>query len=378
MSTPNFDSIKKLQKFYMEWFIGESKKQVFTFPVNTASFYKDEKNEIVDKEFLDLVSELNSYNGTFNIFTGPLGVLSSCCRLRNDSNKTREYTNSFGAGGTAIGSHRVVTLNLPRIAFEAEDDSTYMKKLEYNIEVAQDILDIHRKIIIDNIKKNKLPLYTHKFMHISKQFSTIGFIGINEACQIQGYDITEKKGSEFAKSVLDKINELNDKRTKIDGNIRNMEQIPGESAAIMFAKKDKRLFTNHEYKIYANQYIPLWKNVDIQERIRIQGMFDSSTQGGAIAHLNVTDSLEKEQMKAIIEYSAKIGCIYFAVNMNMAVCSSCGKIYIGKFEKSPCHDARVVNHTRTVGFITPVDNWISERREEYKTRQFYVSKSELL
>jgi ribonucleoside-triphosphate reductase len=150
-----------------------------------------------------------------------------------------------------------------------------------------------------------------------------------------------------------------------------MEQIPGESAAVMFAKKDKRLFANHAYKMYANQYIPLWKNVDIHERIRMQGMFDSMCSGGAIAHLNVTDSIEPEQMKLIIEHAAKQGVIYFAINMNMAKCSSCGKIYIGKFDKSPCHNAAIINYLRVVGFITPVEFWMPERREEYKTRQFY-------
>jgi len=371
VSRPNFESIKKLQTFYAEWFVEESKQQLFTFPINTATFYKDESNDIKDTEFIDLISRLNSINGTFNIYTGPLSSLSSCCRLRSNISKIKEYTNSFGAGGTTIGSHRVVTLNLPRIAYESEDNIEFMKKLEYNIKAAQDILDVHRKIIADNISKNKLPLYTHGFMHLSRQFSTIGFIGINEACEIQGQDILNEPGSKFAKNILDKINELNEQRTKIDGFIRNIEQVPGESAAIMFAKKDKLFFNNQNYKLYANQYIPLWKNVDVETRIKAQGMFDSLCGGGAICHLNVTDSLEPEQMKILIINAAKQGVIYFAVNMNQAKCSSCGKVFIGKFDKSPCHNAHVTNYLRIVGFLTAVDNWIPERREEYTERQFY-------
>lgn len=373
MSTPNFESIKKLQEYYMRWFVNESKHQTLTFPVNTATFYKNDDGEIMDKQFLDLVSELNCVNGTFNIFTGPLGVLSSCCRLRNDMNETKEYMNSFGAGGTSIGSHRVVTINLPHIGYEAEDDADYMKRLEYNIKAAQDILDIHRKIITDNINKGKLPLYTHQFMDLNRQFSTIGFIGINEACEIQGYDIMDEQGSVFAKNILNKINKLNSDRTLQDGFIRNLEQIPGESAAVMFAKKDKLLFTNQRYKMYGNQYIPLWKNVDIEDRINVQGMFDSMCGGGSIAHLNLTDSLTSQQMKQIILTAAKRGCIYFAVNMAQCRCKSCGKLFIGKFEKSPCHDADVDKYLRVVGFLTKVDNWIPERREEYKLRQFYKS-----
>ena len=370
-SHPNFESIKKLQNFYIDWISEETKKQIFTFPVNTATFYKDENNEIKDTEFLDLISKYNSYNGLFNIYSGPLSSLSSCCRLRSNLKATKEYTNSFGTGGTAIGSHRVVTLNLPHIAYESEDNNEYMKKLEYNVKAAQDILKVHRNIILETIAKGKLPLYTHHFMNLNRQFSTIGFIGINEACEIQGYSILEKPGSEFARKMLDKINELNEQETEKDGEMRNMEQIPGESASIMLAKKDKLLFTNHAYKMYANQYIPLWKNVDVQDRINAQGLFDSMCGGGSIAHLNVTDSIEPEQMKTLVLEAAKRGCIYFAINMNQARCNSCGKIFIGKFDKSPCHSAGITNFLRVVGFVTPVDNWIPERREEYKIRQFY-------
>jgi ribonucleoside-triphosphate reductase len=374
MSRPNFDSIKKLQEFYMRWFVEESKQQTFTFPVNTATFYKDDDGEIQDKAFLDLISELNCVNGTFNIFTGPLGVLSSCCRLRNDTNETKEYMNSFGAGGTSIGSHRVVTLNLPHIAYESEDDADYMKRLEYNIRAAQDILDVHRDIVAGNIQKGKLPLYTHQFMDLNRQFSTIGFIGINEACELQGYDIMDEQGSKFARRILDKVNKLNSDRTAQDGHIRNVEQIPGESAAAMLAKKDKLLFTNQKYKMYGNQYIPLWKNADVEDRINAQGMFDSMCGGGAICHINCTDSLEPNQMKALIVGAAKKGCIYYAVNMAQCRCTSCGKLYIGKFEKSPCHDADVHKYLRVVGFLTQVENWTPERREEYKIRQFYNDK----
>jgi len=380
-SRPNFESIKTLQEYYMRWFLEESKKQTFTFPINTATFYKDDEGNLPDEEFLNTISELNSVNGTFNIFTGPLGVLSSCCRLRNDTNDVA-YTNSFGAGGTQIGSHRVVTVNLPRIAFQAEDRDGFMKLLDYNIRAAQDLLDIHREIIADNIEKGKLPLYTHGFMNLDKQFSTLGFIGLHEACEQLGYNILDENGMKLSIDVLDKMNHLNQQRSKEDGKIRNIEQIPGESAAVALAKKDKILFTNHNYSLYANQYIPLWKNVDIQERIKIQGILDSKCGGGAICHLNCTDSIAPNQMKSLIAGSAKKGCIYFAVNIAQCRCTTCSKLFIGKFEKSPCHDAPVIHYLRVVGFLTPVENWIPERRVEYPLRQFYnesnFSKNEVI
>jgi len=278
--------------------------------------------------------------------------------------------NSFGAGGVSIGSHRVVTINLPRIAYESEDTETYMKKLEYTITVAQDILDIHRSLLVDVISRGRLPLYKHGIMDLKKQFSTIGFIGANEACEILGMDITTEEGSQFVRDILNKMDTMNKSRTIVDGHIRNIEQIPGESTAPMFAKKDKLLY-DHHYKMYANQYIPLWKNVDIHQRIRAQGQFDSLCSGGAILHANVNESLTPEQMQAIIEYSAKCGVIYMGINIVQVRCNSCGKLFIGKFDKSPCHDADVTHYLRVVGFLTPVSNWNSDRRKEYPTRQIY-------
>ncbi len=373
-SLPNYESIAKLQEFYMRWFVEISKEQTFTFPVNTVNFYCGDERKIMDEKFLDLVSELNCYNGTFNIFTGPLGFLSSCCRLRNDSNKAA-YQNSLGAGGVSIGSHRVVTLNLAHIAYRSQDNEEFFKKIDHYAYSAHDILNAHYQIIQDNIKMNKLPLYFYNFMHLSRQFSTIGFIALNECCEIMGMDITTKEGLLFAEMILDRLNTINETLSKKDNRIRNLEQIPGESAAVAFAKKDKILFNNHSYKIYSNQYIPLWKHVDIHERIRLQGAFDVKCSGGAICHLNTTDSLTKEQMKTLITTAAKMGCIYYAVNMAICRCNTCNKLFVGKFDKSPCHDASMTYFIRVVGFLTPVDSWIKERREEFTERQFYTSNS---
>lgn len=367
---PDLESIKKLQEFYMRWFIKESETQTFTFPINTATFYKDENGIIQDVDFLDLVSELNCMNGTFNIFTGSLGILSSCCRLLSNSKQTG-YTNSFGAAGVSIGSHRVVTINLPHIAYKSEDDEAFFKELDKNVRDAHIILDAQYDILTDNINKGKLPLYTHKFMFLQKQYSTIGFIGINEACELQKYDIMTEQGINFATKTLNFIAKIGEQLTAQDSRIRNMEQIPGESAAVSLAQKDKIIFHNHNYDMYANQYIPLWKTVDIQDRIRISGKLDGLCSGGGICHLNSSDSLTQDQMKTLINTAAKAGCIYYAVNMAFARCNTCQKLYIGKFEKSPCHNADMTHFMRVVGFLTSVENWIPERRVEYTKRQIY-------
>ncbi len=379
-SKPDFESIKKLQRFFVDFFIEEIEKnnQIFTFPIITACLYVKD-GQIQDKEFLDFISEKNAKYGFFNIYCGELGKLSSCCRLLNDLNQMNEqYINSFGSGGVSIGSHRVVTINLPRIALEIshyndnEKIDKFYKKLEDTVSMAQDILILHRNLITELIKLEKLPLYSYGYMHLAKQFSTVGFIGVNECCQILGMDIKTEEGSNFIINVLNRIKDLNNAISKKEKNmIFNIEQIPGESTAYELLKKDKLLFKNLNFDMYSNQYVPLWDTVNIFDRIKLAGKVDKLCSGGAILHINISESLLPEQMKKLIEIVAKNNVLYFAINMNLAKCNTCGQIFVGKIDKSLCHNSSVSNFMRVVGFITPVNNWNVNRRAEYHKRQFY-------
>jgi ribonucleoside-triphosphate reductase len=276
----------------------------------------------------------------------------------------------------SIGSHRVVTINLPHIAYQSKTHDEYLKNLTYNVELAQDLLDAHRKLIIKEIEEKKLPLYTYGYMSLQKQYSTIGFIGMNEAVEQMGMDIIKEDGTNFAKEILKTINALNEKRTAADHNIRNIEQVPGESAAVDFAKIDKILYPKQcKYDLYANQFIPLWTNVDLTERARLQGIFDSSCNGGAICHINIDSEITHQQMEDLIKYVCKTGTVYWAINIALTRCKTCNKLFIGKFDKSPCHHSDVERYLRVVGFITPVSSWIPERRKEYDKRQFYAGKT---
>jgi ribonucleoside-triphosphate reductase (formate) len=171
------------------------------------------------------------------------------------------------------------------------------------------------------------------------------------------------------------MNRMNDNRTKKDGFIRNVEQVPGESAASNFARKDKILFNEvNGYDLYSNQYIPLIKEADIIKRIQAQGIFDSgdSTSGGSILHINFDSQISKNQMSDIIKYAASQGVIYWAANYGISVCKNCGKSFIGKFERSPCHDAETEKWIRIVGFMVPVSSFSTDRKNEYEQRQFYT------
>lgn len=373
-SKPNFDNVERVQEMFVRELVRNQKNNPFTFPVMTAALLVDgETHTPQDNKFLDFVSEINAETGLFNFYVDDkTASLSSCCRLRNNiEDANREYINSFGTGGLNIGSHRVVTLNLPQIAYAAEDWEDFKKQLEYRMGISQDILDIHRETIQEMIDEGRLPMYNYGYMNLDKQFSTIGFIGMNECVELLGFDILDEKGSEKAKEILDIINSLNLKRSKQDGKIRNVEQVPGESAASNLAKKDALLFADAKYDLYSNQYIPLTKNACMTERIIAQGKYDKECGGGSILHLNLEEEVTTEQIKKLISYASSKGVVYFAINYSLNQCTNCGKVHIGKYDRSPCHDASVKRYLRVVGFLTEVDHWSKERREEYKSRQFY-------
>ena len=355
-STCDLENLKRTQRLFIDVMIEEQESNPFTFPVLTACQLKDpETGEIMDHDWLDWLAEKLVDNKLVNIYTSSsIDSLSSCCRLRNNINpllkkdlKDKEYTNSFGVGGLSIGSHRVVAINLPQIAYMAkcsEGDNwvDFFRILESRVKISQDILDIHRETLQYLIKNGNLPMYQYGCMDLSKQYSTVGFIGLFEALEILGLDI------------------------------RNVEQIPGESAAVTFAAKDKLQFANVDYDLYSNQYIPLIKEALMADRIRIQGEFDENVSGGSILHLDVDQPMTKEQIISIIQAAAKMNVIYFALDDILAQCKSCGKVYVGKYDKSPCHNSKMAYYMRVVGFRTPVESWNKVRRtKDFPVRYLY-------
>ena len=167
-------------------------------------------------------------------------------------------------------------------------------------------------------------------------------------------DIRSDEGLAEGKAIINLFNKLNADRTAKDGRIRNVEQIPGESAAVTFCLKDKLQFANtNDYDLYANQYIPLIKEALMTDRIRMQGEFDSDVSGGSILHIDIDQELTKEQIIDIIQLCAKNDVIYFALDDCLAQCNSCGKVHVGKFDKSPCHNAKMKYFMRVVRIPHP-------------------------
>lgn len=375
----DIEYIIKIQEIIGNWFSeGDPNTGLpYRFPIMTLNISRDENNNIIDRKFLDWVSNVNLKTGCFNMYANPGNKIASCCRLINDSDRMPFRADTFGNGGLSLGSHRVVTINLPRIAM----CSPMLKAFEHNLQnvcdIARDLLLVHRyEILQRRIDQGFLKFFNPlKWFSLDHLFSTIGIIGVYEMNKFMGIDIQSKEGIEFTKMVLKEIEATAIEYSKENKCSFNVEEIPGESVAIKFCQKDNIMFGENKFgfKMYSNQYIPLIENALIPERIQITGQFQDILSGGGILHINMQDKLEDPaDMKHLIEYTIEHGVSHFAVNYGFGKCENGHTTVCGNSNTCAICGASITDHyTRIVGYFTHVDSWNPTRREfEFPRRVF--------
>lgn len=379
-SNVDYDYVIRIQKLFAEWFAkGDPVSGMpYRFPICTINLACNENKEILDQEFLDWVSRINIKNGTFNIYVNSGNKIASCCRLVNDKSRMEARGDSFGNGGLNLGSHRVVTINLPRVALKANNNTEkFFADLTKQLEICRDLLLVHREEILQRrIDQGFLQFFKPlSWFTIKRLFSTIGIIGIHECCYFMGLDIRTEEGTRFAEEVLTFIEDFAIKTSEETGHSFNVEEIPGESVASKLVEKDKVLFGEDKipFKLYSNQYIPLIMDVPLPERICLTGKFQDILSGGGILHLNVKDRIEDPvTMKHLIEYSVKQGVSHMAVNYSFGECEDGHVTVCGNSETCIICGKKIISHvTRIVGYFTKTSSWGKSRREyEFPRRVF--------
>lgn len=370
-SKVSIDLVYEVQKIFCEWFkLGDPTTNLpYRWPIVTLNLRIDENRVIKDKEAFNYFSSINLEKAGFNIYISSSNKIASCCRLVNDLELAG--TDSFGNGGVSLGSHRVVTINLARIGHNSKTFDEAIERLDKVLIQARDILNAHRQLLYDGIKRGFLHLFTHDIMHMNRFFSTFGINGVYECLAELGISIESNSGRYYAHRILSYIKDFAQTCSKESGYMFNVEQVPAESLAIKFAQKDALLF-GMDYPMYANQFIPLWVNADIVDRIKLDGEFSQVLTGGGISHLNIGEKLTSiDQMKRLIEYAIQSGCEHFAVNYNFCVCVHKHVSIAGPSTLCPICGANIVDqYTRIVGYIVPVSGWNKGRRIEHGTRHF--------
>ena len=383
---PIMDHIEEIitfEKWFMEELHKTREEHTFTFPViSYCLLYSDETKSFVDEEFARWCSDENSYWMDGNFYEGrSIDTLSSCCRLTSDTSKLKGFINSIGGTSLSIGSCKVATINLRRIALETKDlenkEKEYLKLLKKKAIIDLKCLDVQRDIIKRNIEKGLLPNYSYGLMELKNQYSTIGVTGLYEALDEFDYINTDEFGYKsysedalrFAKEILNELNKIKDDWTETRDYSVNIENVPGESCNSKLAIMDNLLFdTAKPCYILGNQWIPLREKCSMQEKIRLGSELDGLCGGGQIAHLNIEGTFaNKEQAWALLNEIAAKGVIYFAFNSKIKECKN-GHHWIGLDNCPECGEHFSEEFTRIVGFYRPVSSFSKERRREYHER----------
>ena len=372
------DEIIECQKVFMEVVSDIRSEQMFTFPVLTYSLlYKDGKFQ--DETFARWCSDHNVKWSDSNFFISDnVGVLSNCCRLLSETSKLDGFINSIGGTALSIGSCRVSTINLVRIAYETKyNRKKYIELLRERVTLDCKALYSMRHIIKRNIEKGLLPNYCDGGLELSKQYCTIGILGLYEVMDLFGLIRTDDFGNksytdeaiDFAKEIFSSINEIKDNFT--NEFTFNVESIPGENCAGTLCTADNLMFEQDRYYIYSNQWIALTDKCTIQEKCRLSSLLDKECSGGAIAHINIEGRFPtKDVAWDMLQYIAKSGVIYSAFNTKINTCSH-KHAFIGTTTCPRCGEKMIDQYTRVVGFYTPVSSYQKIRKREFSNRKWY-------
>lgn len=311
------------------------------------------------------------------------GIITHNCRLRNAiKGEDTPYFNSIGGTALNVGSVKVNTINLARLAYLAEDNTEQYLQNVYNATYdALKVLDVQRHIIERNIEKGLLPNYTSGLIDITKQYSTIGCVagaeaiehfGLTQIDEFGNFSYTDE-GLTLYKNALAKIHEAIDAFKK-DNNIQymvNLEQVPAERAAAILMEKDQIFYPNEKYSLplYGNQWIPLAQKATLKDRTITCGVLDNACNGGSIEHINVDAPFNNfETAWYMLNWVADQGVTYFAFCTRISACENNHGFYGNVCPI--CGKPVDTTYQRVAGFLTPVKSYSKERKAEFAKRDW--------
>ena len=368
---PSYDSLSKLQCYFMSWFNKERETSILTFPVITAAQLITEEKECKDAGFADfLAEELSKGNSFFMYQSDSVDSLASCCRLKNEIRDKPTFSYSLGAGGVSTGSVNVITLNINRLVQDGRDLATEISKIhKYQMAYRENI---------KHFQNNKmLPVYDAGFINLDDQFLTIGISGIVEAAEFKGLTIgTNKAYQEFGVSILKTIYDLNRSCEKVTGLKFNTELVPGENLGVKFANWDQvdgYVVPRDCYNSYF--YLVEDSSIGIEDKFVLQGQaFAKYLDGGSALHLNLLQHPNKKGYLSLMKLAAVTGCNYWTTNVLTTCCENPECRYINKQlmdECIKCGSKEVSHATRVIGYLKKVDNFSNARQIEHGGRFYH-------
>jgi len=375
---------------------GDAKGRVFTFPIPTYNITKDFE---WDNPALEPIWQMTGKYGVpyFSNFVNsdmsPEDARSMCCRLRLDNRELLKRGGGLFGANPLTGSIGVVTINLPRIGYHAEDESDFFERLSKHVLLAKESLSIKRKVI-ERFTDGGLYPYSKFYLRRVKEstglfwknhFSTIGIIGMNEAClNFLGTDIGSEKGRFFALRTMDFIRHMIAEIQDETGEMLNLEATPAEGTSYRLAMIDKEKFpeiicANEEdcrkgaAPFYTNStQLPVNYTDDIFETLKLQDDLQAKYTGGTVLHIYLGERINDiEALKGLIKkIVTRFRLPYFTLTPTFSVCPSHGYLN-GKQEKCSVCNGDTEIYSRVVGYLRPIKQWNSGKQAEFGMRKTF-------
>ena len=376
-----------VNKAFIEIMIeGDANGRGFQYPIPTYSITRD--FDWSESENNKLLFEMTAKYGTpyfsnyINSDMEPNDVRSMCCRLRLDLRELRKKSGGFFGSGESTGSVGVVTINLPRIAYLAENESDFYARLDKLMDIAARSLKTKRTVITKLLNAGLYP-YTKRYLGtFDNHFSTIGLIGMNEVGLNANWlrkDLTHPETQAFAKDVLNHMRERLSDYQEQYGDLYNLEATPAESTTYRFAKHDKKhypdIITANENgtPYYTNSsHLPVGYTEDIFSALDVQDDLQTLYTSGTVFHAFLGEKLPdwKAAAQLVRKIAENYKLPYYTLSPTYSVCKNHGYLS-GEVSVCPECGERTEIYSRITGYYRPVQNWNDGKAQEVKDRKVY-------
>ena len=366
---------------------GDSEGRGFQYPIPTYSITKDfDWSETENNKLLFTMTAKYGtpyFSNYINSDMNPSDVRSMCCRLRLDLRELRKKTGGFFGSGESTGSIGVVTLNMPRLAYNAKDKADFYKKLDRLMDIAARSLKVKRTVITKFLDEGLYP-YTKRYLGtFDNHFSTIGLVGMNEACLNASWlrcNIADPRGQEFAIECLNHMRTRLSDYQEMYGDLYNLEATPAESTSYRFAKHDVEQFpdiitasSDDKSPYYTNSsHLPVSYTDDVFEALDIQDKLQTLYTSGTVFHTFLGEKLPDWKAAATLvrKIAENYELPYYTLSPTYSICQEHGYL-AGEVYECPICKRKTEIYSRITGYYRPVQNWNVGKAEEFKERKEY-------
>ncbi len=372
---------------------GDAKGRVFTFPIPTLNITKEFNwdSPVTDK-FMEITCKygIPYFSNYVNSDLSPEDALSMCCRLRLNTSDLRKRGGGLFGSNPLTGSIGVVTINLPRLAYLSKTESEFRVRLYQQMMIAKNSLEIKRKVIEEQTEKGLYPYSAYYLKDVKlrtgcywyNHFNTIGLIGMNEACvNLLGTEsgITTGEGQGFSVRTLTYMRDVIKEIQDVTGHYYNLEATPAEGTSYRLAKKDKERYKDiytagDKVPYYTNStQLPVNYTDDVFETLELQDELQSLYTGGTVLHLYLGEEIRdiKTAKRFIRKVFQTYKLPYISLTPTFSICNDHGYLTGEQYACPVCGKPTEV-WSRVVGYLRPVQNFNTGKREEYEQRKKYV------